>query len=69
MSTFGWGLTEDGHRIGFCTFAHVRDEQDTGDAEYWRSVGFHRMAESSERRRDQRRRLMGWPPFPAEIKR
>lgn len=55
----GWGLTEDGHRIGFCLFAAERDRQDAADAEYWSSIGFHRMAASSLRRRSERRNLMG----------
>lgn len=56
----GWGLTEDGHRLGSCMHAQLHDGLDKSDAEYWRSIGFLRMAENCERRRAERRRLMGW---------
>ena len=58
----GWCLDDNGQICGWCTHARSRDELDTADARYWTSIGYHRLAAHTLRRRQQRRALMGWQP-------
>lgn len=48
----------------WCLHAEQRDKDDLADAEYWLSIGFHKLAADRLERRRQRRILMGWPPWP-----